>query len=209
MTQNQLIRSLLVHVPFDGWGAKAHAAAARDCGISPAEAGLHLSTSAIGQIEAWLDLSTRELETALSARGLSNLKVRERIALAVRTRLELAEPHREAVRRAVAILAMPHNAPQALKSTWRTADTMWRAAGDTATDFNHYSKRAILGSVYSATLFFWLQDESEGRADTWAFLDRRIAGIMRFEKTKAQFQKSRAHMPSLSRFLSRLRYPAG
>jgi ubiquinone biosynthesis protein COQ9 len=208
MTQDQMIRALLAHVPFDGWGAKAHGAAARDCGLSPAEAGLHLSTSATGQIEAWLDLSNRELEAALAARGLSNLKIRERITLAVRTRLELAEPHREAVRRAVTILAMPQNAAHALKSTWRTADTMWRAAGDTATDFNHYSKRTILGGVYSATLLYWLQDESEGHADTWAFLDRRIAGIMRFEKTKAKLQNAREHLPSLSRFLSRLRYPA-
>jgi ubiquinone biosynthesis protein COQ9 len=208
MTKDTLIRALLGHVPFDGWGSKALAAAAADCGLSAAEAAVHIPNSAAGQVVAWLDLADRDLAAALEARALPALKIRERISLAVRTRLEQAEPQREAVRRAATVLSMPHNAPLAFKTLWRTADTMWRAAGDTATDFNHYSKRTILGSVYSATLLYWLQDESEERADTWAFLDRRIAGIMRFEKAKAHFKKSSERVPSLSRFLSRLRYPA-
>jgi ubiquinone biosynthesis protein COQ9 len=208
MTKDKLIRALLPHAPFDGWGEKALAAAARDCGLTPLEAGVHLSKEAARQIDAWLELTDQELETALAARGLANMKIRERIASAVRLRLELAEPYREAVRRAATVLAMPQNLPLALKSTWRTADIIWRAAGDTATDFNHYSKRTILGGVYSACLLYWLQDESDGRADTWAFLDRRIAGILRFEKAKAGFNRRTEHMPSLTRFLSRLRYPA-
>jgi ubiquinone biosynthesis protein COQ9 len=208
MMKDKLIRALLTHVPFDGWGEKALAAAAQDCGLTTTEAGIALPAGAAKQIDAWLDQTNHELETALAARGLANMKIRDRITTAVRLRLELAEPHREAVRRAVALLVLPQHTPLALKNTWRTADTMWRAAGDTATDFNHYSKRTILGGVYSATLLYWLQDESEGRADTWAFLDRRIAGIMRFEKTKAAFTRRTEHMPSLTRFLGRLRYPA-
>jgi ubiquinone biosynthesis protein COQ9 len=208
MIKDQLIRALLTHVPFDGWGEKALAAAAKDCGLTAIEAGVYLPASAAKQIDAWLEQTNHALEAALAARGLANMKIRDRIAAAVRLRLELAEPNREAVRRAVALLALPQNAPLALKNTWRTADIMWRAAGDTATDFNHYSKRTILGGVYSATLLYWLQDESDGRADTWAFLDRRIAGIMRFEKAKAGFTQRTEHLPSLTRFLGRLRYPA-
>ncbi|MFQ3665049.1 MAG: COQ9 family protein, partial [Sphingomonadaceae bacterium] len=135
-------------------------------------------------------------------------KVREKVKGAIRTRLEMAAPDREAIRRAASILSLPGNVPLATRLTWGTADAIWRAAGDTATDFNHYSKRAIAGAVYSATLFVWMADESEGFADTWAFLDRRIDGVMRFEKWKARLNRGDgSERLSLVRFLGRLRYP--
>ena len=84
---------------------------------------------------------------------------------------------------------------------------MWRAAGDLSTDYNHYTKRMILAGVYAATITIFLDDESEAWADTRAFLARRIDGIMRFEKAKAGFVKRTEHLPSLSRFIGRLRYP--
>ena len=116
-------------------------------------------------------------------------------------------PAREAVRRALAILAMPQNLPLALRISWRTADLMWRIAGDTSTDFNHYTKRMTLGAVYGSTLLAWLDDQSEGWSDTAAFLDRRIDDVMKFEKLKAEWRGSSAERLSLSRFLGRLRYP--
>jgi ubiquinone biosynthesis protein COQ9 len=109
------------------------------------------------------------------------------------------------VRRALAILAMPQNVPLALRISWRSADLMWRIAGDTSTDFNHYTKRITLGGVYGSTLLVWLDDQSEGWMETAAFLDRRIDDVMKFEKWKAQWRGSE-HL-SLSRFLGRLRYP--
>ena len=115
-------------------------------------------------------------------------------------------PAREAVRRGLAILAMPQNLPLALRISWRTADLMWRIAGDTSTDFNHYTKRMTLGAVYGSTLLVWLDDQSEGWNDTAAFLDRRIDDVMRFERFKADWRGSSEHL-SLSRFLGRLRYP--
>jgi ubiquinone biosynthesis protein COQ9 len=115
-------------------------------------------------------------------------------------------PAREAVRRALAILAMPQNLPLALRISWRSADLMWRIAGDTSTDFNHYTKRMTLGAVYGSTLLVWLDDKSEGWIETGAFLDRRIDNVMKFEKLKAEWRSS-AERPSLSRFLGRLRYP--
>jgi ubiquinone biosynthesis protein COQ9 len=115
---------------------------------------------------------------------------------------------REAIRRALAILAMPQNAAHAARIGWRSADAMWRLAGDTATDFNHYTKRLTLGAVYASTLLAWLDDESAGFADTAAFLDRRIDNVMRFEKWKAEWRGSAHQRPSVSRFLGRLRYPA-
>jgi ubiquinone biosynthesis protein COQ9 len=116
-------------------------------------------------------------------------------------------PAREAVRRALAILAMPQNVPLALRIGWRTADLMWRIAGDTSTDFNHYTKRMILGGVYGSTLLAWLDDESDGWSETAGFLDRRIDDVMRFEKFKAEWRGSSEQRLSLSRFLGRLRYP--
>jgi ubiquinone biosynthesis protein COQ9 len=121
------------------------------------------------------------------------------------TRLEIMAPAREAVRKALSILAMPHNAPIAMTIGWRSADLMWRLAGDTATDFNHYTKRITLGAVYGSTLLAWLDDESDGLSETAAFLDRRIDNVMSFEKWKAQW-RGQEHF-SISRFLGRLRYP--
>ena len=134
------------------------------------------------------------------------MKIRERIRMLVWTRLEIMGPAREAVRSALAILAMPQNLALGARIGWRSADQMWRLAGDTATDFNHYTKRATLGAVYGSTLLAWLDDDSEGWADSAAFLDRRIDDVMRFEKWKAEWRGSGERL-SLTRFLGRLRYP--
>jgi ubiquinone biosynthesis protein COQ9 len=136
------------------------------------------------------------------------MKIRQRIAALVETRLELVAPDRESLRRAAAILAMPQNALRAAQLGWRAADTMWRLAGDTATDYNHYTKRGLLAGIYAATVAVFLQDQSEGWADTRAFLARRIDNVMAFEKAKARFLGRASHRPSLSRFIGRLRYPA-
>jgi ubiquinone biosynthesis protein COQ9 len=144
---------------------------------------------------------------AMVAAGVETMKIRDRIRLALNTRLDAADHDKEAVRRALNVLLLPANAPLAASTLWRTADAMWRAAGDTATDFNHYSKRIILGGVYSATLLYWLDDDSEDHAATRAFIDRRIDGVMRFEKGKAQLKKSLGWVPDPARFLGRLRYP--
>ena len=85
---------------------------------------------------------------------------------------------------------------------------MWRLAGDTATDYNHYTKRTILAGIYAATLAVYVTDESEGKADSRAFLDRRIDGVMRFEKAKAQLLGGEREHFDLARFLGRLRYPS-
>ena len=159
-----------------------------------------------GKIELYIDGVDRALEAALSAQSLEGVKIREKIRSIVWRRLEIMAPAREAVRRALSILAMPQNIPTSLKTGWHTADVMWRIAGDDSTDFNHYTKRLTLGAVYGSTLLVWLDDQSEGFADTAAFLDRRIDDVMQIEKFKAQW-RGQEHF-SVSRFLGRLRYPA-
>lgn len=201
-----LVEAMLPHAAFDGWGAAALAAGAADIGVPLAVARLAF-TGPADMVEAYIGWADAEMERALAAMDVPAMKVRQRITVAVRTRLEQAAPHREAVRRAAAVLAAPQNAGVAARTLWRTVDSIWRAAGDTATDFNHYTKRATLSAVYGATLFFWLADGSEGQDATWAFLDRRIAGIMAFEKVKARLGGVGRDWPSLVRFLGRLRYP--
>lgn len=196
------------HAGFDGWNDHALARAAEQTGIDAGIARLAFPGGAPEMIEAWFAAIDAAMEAALPADKLAGMKVRERITALVLARIDVAAPHKEALRRALSILAMPANAALGAKLAWRAADHMWRLAGDTATDYNHYTKRAILSGVYGSTMLVYLNDESAGHAETRAFLGRRIDGVMRFEKTKAQFLARRSHMPSLSRFIGRLRYPA-
>ena len=193
---------------FDGWNTAAVASAASVLGVDPSIAAIAFPGGATGMIDAWFASIDAAMTARFTSEQLAGMKIRERITTLVETRLELVAGNREALRRAVAILAMPQNLATAAKLGWRSADAMWRLAGDTATDYNHYTKRTILGSVYAATVTVFLNDESEGWADTRAFLGRRIEGIMRFEKAKAKWLGKDTHRLSLSRFIGRLRYPA-
>ncbi|WP_375397956.1 COQ9 family protein [uncultured Sphingomonas sp.] len=192
---------------FDGWTATARDLAAGSAGVDPDVAALALSDAA-AMIDAWFAAIDRDMLEAVPADRLATMKVREKITTLVEARLTLLAPDREALRRALAILALPPNLARAARLGWRAADAMWRAAGDNATDYNHYTKRATLGAIYAATIAVFLDDASEGQADTRAFLARRIDGLMRFEKAKAQFLARVEHRPSLTRFIGRLRYPA-
>jgi len=192
---------------FDGWSDAAIEAAAQTGGVDPDVARLAFPGGAVEMIAAWFEHVDRAMIATVPDDRLATMKVRERISAQVEARLDVLAPNREALRRALAILARPQHALRAAKLGWHAADLMWRRAGDTATDYNHYTKRAILSGVYAATITVFLDDESEGHADTRAFLSRRIDGILKFEKTKAQLIKQRERLPSLSRFVGRLRYP--
>jgi len=198
---------------FDGWNETALVAAAEMAGVDPEVAKLAFPADAPGgramaMIAAWIASVDQAMEAEWPQERLATLKIRERIRTLVAFRLEAVAHIDEAVRRALAIMAQPQNAARALKLGWHSADIMWRLAGDTATDYNHYTKRAILAGIYSATLAVFVNDDSEGKADTYAFLDRRIDGVMRFEKIKARLTGKDRELPSLTRFLGRLRYPA-
>lgn len=198
-----LLDALLVHVPFDGWSAKALAAAAQDCGF---DAGMTARAFPGGPVEA-LDFWVAETDAAmlrvLEGRDLAAMKIRDRVRTAVLVRLELVAAHREAVRRALTLETMPQHAPRVLKQLYRTVDSIWYAAGDTATDFNFYSKRLLLAGVYSTTLMHWLDDRSEGFAATTAFLDRRLADVMRIQQAKGRLSKLVEKLPNPLRGLRR------
>ncbi len=192
---------------FDGWSDAARDMAADGAGIDRDVARLAFPGGAVDMIDAWFAAIDRQMAAALPPETLAAMKIRARITALVETRLEAVAINRESLRRALAILALPQNVARAARLGWRTVDLMWRMAGDTATDYNHYTKRTILLGVYGATVTVFLDDDSEGHADTRAFLSRRIDGIMQFEKAKAGFVKRYEHRPSLSRFIGRLRYP--
>lgn len=192
---------------FDGWTQAAVDSAAAQLGIDPVQARLAMPKGQAAMIDLYIQEVDRALDAWFTPERLASLKIRDRIRALVWRRLEIMAPAREAVRRGLAILAMPQNVPLALRIGWRTADVMWRIAGDTSTDFNHYTKRMTLGAVYGSTLLVWLDDQSEGLSETAAFLDRRIDNVMSFEKWRAEWRGSSDRRLSPSRFFGRLRYP--
>ncbi|WP_373476624.1 COQ9 family protein [Sphingorhabdus sp.] len=193
---------------FDGWSAAAVESSAAELGLDPDVASLAFKGDAMAMVDGWIESVDLELARRLPAEKLNAMKIRDRITALLATRLEIMNPDREALRRAMAIMAMPQNLVRAAKIGWRSADRMWRLAGDTASDFNHYTKRATLSAVYGSTLSVFVNDESPDCDDTRAFLDRRIDNVMQFEKVKAQARARKDYVPSLSRFIGRLRYPA-
>lgn len=193
---------------FDGWSDAAVRAAAAEAGADPDAASYAFSGGGMVMIAAYIHWVDQQMIAALPMDKLAGMKIRERIRAQIQTRLDLMVPHKEALRRAQAIMAMPQNAVRTLKLGWHSADVMWRQAGDTATDYNHYTKRLTLGSIYAATLAVFVADSSEDQADTKAFLERRIDGIMQFEKAKARLLIRDVEGFSPARLLGRLRYPA-
>lgn len=193
---------------FDGWSDDAVAAAANDLKIDADVAALAYPGGAMDMIAAWIETIDAQMVAALPQDVLARMPIRERIRSMVQFRLDAVVGLEEALRRALAIMAMPQNAARSLKTGWHSADIMWRLAGDTATDYNHYTKRTILAGIYGATLAVFVGDDSEGKADTRAFLGRRIDGVMKFEKAKAKLLNSDRESFSLTRLLGRLRYPA-
>ena len=193
---------------FDGWTMTAVDAAAGAMGINPAVARLAYRNGATDMIGAWVAHIDAAMVEALPAPALAALPIRERIARLIRFRLDQLVGREEALRRAMAIMAMPQNLAAALRLGWASADAMWRQAGDTATDYNHYTKRVTVATIYAATLTVFANDSGAEHRETNAFLDRRIDDVMRFERAKARMTKPRDDRFSLVRLAGRLRYPA-
>jgi ubiquinone biosynthesis protein COQ9 len=193
--RDAIVDKALAHVAFDGWTVTALAAGARDAGLDAARAELAFPGGAVEAIRHFSRLLDQRMLDALATRDLKAMKIRQRIAASVMARLDLAMPHREAIRRSLSMLALPHNAPVALGLLYRTVDAMWHAAGDTSTDFNFYTKRGLLAGVVSATTLYWLNDDSENQDETRRFLDRRIAEVMEVPKVLGRLGKLGESLP--------------
>jgi len=210
MTLDELRAELAARLPrhavFEGWSDTALAAAADELGIPADRAALCFPGGAVDMIDAWFADIDRKMALSMDAQNARAMKIRDRIRTALVARLDEASRYPDALRRAMAILARPQNAARSAKLGWRAADAMWRAAGDTSVDFAWYTKRTTLAAVYASTLMAWMDDDSDGFADTRAFLDRRIDNVMSFEKLKARIRPQPDRHFSPARFLGRLRY---
>ncbi|MFT6022048.1 MAG: ubiquinone biosynthesis protein COQ9 [Ascidiaceihabitans sp.] len=196
-TKDQLLDAALGHVPFDGWSEATFQAAIVDTDVTPALARAVCLRGAVDLAVAYHVRGDALMEDRLKAEDLSALRFRDRIAAGVRFRIE-AVTDKEAVRRGTTLFALPMHAGDGAKAIWGTADKIWNALGDTSDDVNWYTKRATLSGVYSATVLYWLGDDSADNQATWEFLDRRIDDVMQIEKVKAQVRES----PTLSKLLA-------
>lgn len=206
-----LLAAALPHVAFDGWTEETFRAAVQDSGVDPTVARAVCPRGALDLAVAYHMEGDRDLSRRLKTTDLSEMRFRDRIAQAVRWRLEWIED-KEAARRATTLFALPNHAADGSKLVWNTAHVIWEGLGDTSTDYNYYTKRATLSGVYASTVLFWLGDDSVDHQATWDFLDRRIDNVMQIETVKAQVRKN----PVLSRlaavpehFLSRIKAPTG
>ena len=197
----KVLAATLPHVPFDGWTMTAAEAGCADAGFDPGSAARLFPGGGIEMIVLFNRLADRRMVAEMEKRGVEALKVRERVTAGIRIRLEQNAEHREAIRRALAMLALPMNAAVAAKCLYRTVDAIWYAAGDTATDYNFYTKRGLLAGVYSATVLYWLNDSSEDFDGTWSFLDRRIADVMRVPQAISRLAKPLRDLPNPLRIL--------
>ncbi len=200
-----LIEAMLPDVPFDGWSRAALRDAARRIGMPGGEAMVLFpdgTASLVACFSRWAD--DRMLER-LETLSLEPLRVPDRIALAIVVRLEIIEPWREPVRRALSVLALPQHAPLALRLLYHTVDGIWYAAGDRATDFSFYTKRVTLAAIYAVTLLYWLEDSSPNFSDTRGFLDRRLAEVALVGKARRRFGMGVERLPNPFRLLRQLR----
>ena len=190
-----LLAALLDHVPFDGWTGAAMAAAAEQAGLDAEFPHRAFPRGAVDAIDYFNRVADADMAAALAEEDLEAMRVRERIARAVRVRLERNAGHRDAVRRGLTVLSFPPNGPAGMRILYRTVDTIWRAAGDTATDFNFYTKRGLLAGVYGATVVYWLNDGSEEFSRTWRFLERRIDETMQIPKATQRLREALERFP--------------
>jgi ubiquinone biosynthesis protein COQ9 len=203
--RDRLLDGALDEAAFSGWNESSFKRATSAAGLSEGQAMLAAPRGCLDLVDWWFDRAERAMERAIIDCE-PGTKVRAKATLAVRSRLEAMAPHKESLRRAAMFLALPQNVPDAAKIGWRAADRAWKAMADPSTDFNYYSKRMILTGVHGATLAFWLQDDSDDSAETWAFLDRRIENVMGIEKVKAQISGLVSKLPDPLGLLALLRY---
>ena len=202
--RDAVIRAALPHVPFDGWTRNVLATAAENAGLGADAAGRVFPGGVKDAVAHFMEMADRLMLADLEKLDLAAMKVRVRVGTAVKVRLERWTPHREAVRRALALSPRPSFAGGSLRGWYKTVDAIWRAAGDKSTDFNFYTKRGLLAAVYGATVLFWLDDRSEHCAATWAFLDRRIDEVMQFPQWRVRVTARLKDLPDPRRFLERL-----
>ena len=202
--KKRLTEAALAHVVFDGWSQASFENAVRTCGTDLAFAQVLFPRAAFDMAIFYHKMGDKALQSTLDKTDMSAMKMREKVAFAVHTRLNLSD--KEAVRYAASLFALPHNTATGSRLIWRTADCIWNTLGDTAQDYNWYTKRALLCAVYSTAMLYWLSDDSENHTQTAAFIDRRISQVMQIEKLKAKPTAQKILHGPLA-FLTRIKAP--
>jgi ubiquinone biosynthesis protein COQ9 len=202
----QILDAFTAHAARLGWSEAAFATAAKDAGLTAGEAALACPRGAVDLFDAFADRADQAMLAALDDLDLASMRYTQRVKAAVQVRLEAQAPYKEAARAMTRALARPTRAPEAARLLWRTADRIWRALGDTSTDENFYSKRAILSGVLASTYARWFNDDSTDGEPTWEFLDARLANVMQFEKFKARLKPLSESVQSAVGIAARFRY---
>lgn len=205
----KLLHAALPHVAFDGWSSQTFDAAVAEVGMDKGHAKTLCPRGAVDLAVFYHTQGDAAMIAAMNKADLTQMKYREKVAHAIRLRLNAAED-KEAVRRGTVLFALPHMAPIGAKLIWGTADAIWTTLGDTSDDVNWYTKRATLSAVYGSVVLYWLGDTSVDEQATDAFIDRRIENVMQFEKLKAGVNKSailRPVMGPLGQMLGRIKAP--
>jgi ubiquinone biosynthesis protein COQ9 len=197
-----VLKAALVNVMFDGFSEKTLKSSADEAEVDAETLARLFPRREVSLVEEFSAAADREMEARLAKIDFKDMRIRDRIATAVKTRLAVLKPNKEAARRAAAFLTLPPHAGLGARLVWRSVDLMWRNVGDTATDFNFYTKRGILAGVYSATLMRWFTDKTDDESETSTFLDARIENVMQFEKFKAQVKGELAKLPTLTEVLN-------
>ncbi|MEJ6399271.1 COQ9 family protein [Yoonia sp. 208BN28-4] len=208
--KTQLLEAIVPHVAFDGWSPQAFEAAIADADITPADARAACPRGAVDLAILFHEQGDAAMVAALANSNLDGMRFRDKVAHAVRLRLNVIDD-KEVVRRGTTLFALPHLAPEGAKLIWGTADAIWTALGDTSDDVNWYTKRATLSAVYGSIVLFWLGDQSAGHAETDAFIDRRIDNVMQFEQVKAGVRNNKVLGPltaPLERMMGMIKAPS-
>ncbi|WP_425409150.1 COQ9 family protein [Hyphococcus sp.] len=203
-----ILQKMLARAAFDGWTELALRSAAQEAGAGSAALRAAFPKGVADALRTWSAQTDSEMLAAIAEPGFANRKIREKVAFAIKARLNALRIHKEAARRASATLALPHYAPLGAELAWNAADVIWRGIGDTSTDFNYYSKRTILAGVWTSTLMRWLSDETVDESATNAFLDARMENVMQVEKAKSRIRNFAIDPIKPIEWLAKLRYPA-
>jgi ubiquinone biosynthesis protein COQ9 len=203
--RDRLIEAMLPDVAFDGWSHVALRAAARRIGVAPDEAAALFTRGAADLVAGFSRWADHRMLDWYEAAPPEERRAAARVKLALELRFEVVAPWREAVRRSLPVLAQPQNAPLGLRLLYETVDGIWYAAGDSATDFSFYTKRATLAGLYSAAVLYWLDDRSDGFADTRAFIDRRLADLARVTAARRRLETALERLPNPFRLLRPVR----
>lgn len=191
-TRDTILRHLLPNIPFDGWTDEALQRAAKACKISPEKLDQAFPQGVTDAVAYFFHWATARMAEKITPRTLQGLRVRDKVTLCVRTRLELLAGYKEATSSALTYMAKPPRALHMPKMVWETADVIWKLAGDTSADYNKYTKRIILSGVLGATTLYWLNDTSDHNEKTWVFLDKRIDNALSVGKTLSRFKRKEA-----------------